>query len=149
MLAPSSGSRCNVDSQLSHSILLVDDDENSCELLRSMLVMKFPHAKFYCAGDGKAGLEACRRYLPDIVITDINMPGMDGVQMLANLSVIKPDVCVIVVTAHSDRQNIDRIISTGLPVELVSKPVDFKILFASIKRCIASLSSGQQKVQQM
>jgi CheY-like chemotaxis protein len=123
------------------SILLVEDDECACEIISSMLAMGFPHAQIHIAGDGKTGLECFRRHLPDIVITDINMPEMDGVSMLGNMPSIKPDARVIVVTAHSDKLNLERITSAGVAVELVPKPIDFESLFASIKRCITSLSS--------
>ena len=122
------------------TILLVEDDESACKIISSMLAMIFPHAHVHCAGDGQAGFDSFCKYLPDIVITDINMPKMDGVQMLCNMSAIKPDARVIVVTAHSDRKNIERFTSTGVAVELVPKPINFKTLFASIECCIASLS---------
>jgi YesN/AraC family two-component response regulator len=125
------------------SILLVEDDETACEIIISMLAMRFPHARIHSAGDGNAGLECFRRHLPDIVITDINMPDMDGVRLIGNFPGIKPDARVIVVTAHSDRLNLERITSTGVDVELVLKPIDFETLFSSINRSIASLSGEQ------
>lgn len=134
--APSSGSRCNVDQPLPFSILLVDDDEYACEILRSMLAKKYPHASIHSAENGNIGLECVRRYQPDIVISDINMPEMDGVRMLVSISEIRPDTRVIVVTAHSDSQNLERITSTGINIEFVFKPIDFAALFNAINRCI-------------
>jgi len=121
------------------SILLVEDDETSREIVCSMLEMGYPQAQVYSAGDGNAGLDSIRTYLPEIVITDISMPELDGVRMLENISAINPAVRVIVITAHSDRQTIQRINSTGFEFELVPKPIDFETLFAAINRCIASL----------
>lgn len=121
------------------SILLVEDDKSSSDILHSMLSMRFPAARIFSAGDGNEGLDCIRSHEPDIVITDINMPEMDGFGILAGIPAIKPDIRVIVVTAHSDRQNLERITSTGVDVEIVHKPLDFKELFAAITRCIASL----------
>jgi YesN/AraC family two-component response regulator len=129
-----------VDLQKQISILLVEDDECACEILHSMLSMRYPHATIHSAGGGKDGLDFICRCQPDIVITDINMPEMNGIEMLGNLVAIKPDTHVIVVTAHSDLQNLEKITSTGIGVELVPKPVDFEILFALIKRCLTSQS---------
>jgi two-component system chemotaxis response regulator CheY len=123
------------------SILLVEDDKHASEILHSMLSMRCPDARIYCAGDGIAGLDCIRRHRPDIVITDINMPEVDGFGILAGIPAIKPDIRVIVITAHSDRQNLEKIASTGVDVEIVHKPLDFTKLFASITRCIESLSS--------
>ncbi len=75
-----------------------------------------------------------------IVITDINMPELDGVQMVSTIFDSNPETRVVMITAHSDRQNIKKITSLGMNVELVFKPVDFENLFASIDRCIAAHS---------
>lgn len=129
-------------SQCPFSILLVDDDQGAREIVCSMLELYFPQARIYNAGDGKQGLDSFRIYLPDIVITDINMPDMDGVQMLDQIYALKPEVRVIIITAHSDKHNLDRITSTCTGALMVSKPIDFECLFKSVKRCIASLSPG-------
>lgn len=139
MWEPSSGSRCNVNSQRPISILLVEDDESASEVISSMLELFFPKARIYCAGDGKAGLDAFRTHMPDVVITDINMPDMDGVQLLGHIYSIKPEVRVIVITAHSDKNNLERIASSCSGALLVPKPIDFEMLYKSTKRCIASL----------
>jgi CheY-like chemotaxis protein len=116
------------------SILLVEDDKTACEIISSMLTVKFPHALFNCVGNGKAGLDSFRRCLPDIVITDINMPELDGFQMLESIIAIKPDAHIIVVTAYSSNNFLEKITSTGVNVRVVTKPIDFKTLFASIER---------------
>jgi len=121
------------------SILLVEDDEAARDIICSMLERGYPHARIFSAGDGKTGLDSFRTYLPEIVITDINMPEVNGVRMLEIISAINPAARVIVITAHSDRQTIQQINSTGFDIELVPKPIDFETLFASINRCIVSL----------
>lgn len=130
-----------MNSQRQISILLVEDDLNASEIICSMLEMFFPQARIYSAGDGRAGLDSFRTHQPDIVITDINMPRMDGVQMLDHIYTLKPDAQVIVITAHSDLNNLDRINSVCAGALLVPKPIDFECLYKSAKRCIASLSS--------
>ncbi len=117
-------------------ILLVEDDKDSSEILGSILEIKFPNARIYSAGDGKAGLDSFIRYLPDIVITDISMPEMDGTWMISRIPAIKADTRVIVVTAHSDRNKHDIFALTGVNCEIVRKPIDFKDLFASIECCL-------------
>jgi DNA-binding NarL/FixJ family response regulator len=121
------------------AMLLVEDDPNASEIIYSMLEMFFPQARIYSAADGKQGLDTFRAHRPDIVITDINMPDMDGVQMLDQIYALKPDARVIVITAHSDRKNLDRINSVCAGALMVPKPIDFEFLFKSAKRCIASL----------
>src|SRR6185369_15001189 len=106
------------------SILLVEDDESACEIIRSMLAMLYPQLLIYNAGDGQVGLELFRMHLPDIVITDIYMPKMDGVEMLGNMTSIKPDSRVIVVSAQNNRNDIEKIFPIDYLVEFVPKPID-------------------------
>lgn len=126
-----------MDSKTPFSILLVEDDNNAREIILSILELKYPEAQIYNAADGKAGLDAFGLYLPDIVITDINMPEMDGIRMLEIINTIKPDARVVVVTAHSDKKYLEKISSTGFDVELVGKPIDFTDLLAAIDRLMA------------
>lgn len=121
------------------TMLLVEDDRNASEIICSMLEMFFPQARIYSAGDGQAGLDCFQAHLPDIVITDINMPDMDGVKMLDRIYAVKPDTRVIVITAHSDRRNLDRINSVCASALMVPKPIDFECLFKSARHCIDSL----------
>jgi DNA-binding NarL/FixJ family response regulator len=72
--------------------------------------------------------------MPDIVITDINMPEMDGIQLLNSIAAIKPDARVIVITAHSDKQIYDRIASAGISAEIIQKPIVFETLMTAVKR---------------
>jgi len=121
------------------SILLVDDEEGVCEIIQSVLEMRYPRAHIYCAADGRIGLDHFRTYLPDIVVTDLNMPEMDGIQLLTVIRATKPETGVIVVTAHSDWPGPAESASAAIPIEYISKPIDFGNLFAAVDRCIASL----------
>lgn len=120
------------------SILLVEDDEHARDVIRSLLLLVFPQTQIYCAGDGRKGLDNFRAYLPDIVITDINMPEMDGIEMIGNMAAMNPAAKVIVITAYSNRQVLERVASMSFDVELVSKPINFENLYCSIKRCMSS-----------
>jgi YesN/AraC family two-component response regulator len=58
----------------SMAILLIEDEEVTIELLSIVLSKKFPDLKLHTAANGRMGLELYKKYSPDIVITDINMP---------------------------------------------------------------------------
>lgn len=122
------------------SILLVEDDENSCEIICSILAIKFPQAQILSTGDWNTGLNSFRKDLPDIVISDCNLSEMGEAQILDNIRAIKPSTRVIYLTSRCNKVFIERIAVSGVAVELVPKPIDFEILLTSIKRCIASLS---------
>ncbi len=82
------------------SILYVEDDDVTRETLVDFLKWSFD--KVYAARDGKEGLEMFKQYNADIVITDIRMPVMDGLEMTSELRKINPMTPVIVVTAFSE-----------------------------------------------
>lgn len=124
------------------SILLVEDEMDACAVISSMLEMKFPTTQIFCAANGKIGLDMFGMNLPDIVITDINMPEMDGLKMLDIIHTVKPDACVILVTAHGSTHYLKQIAASIKVIEFVPKPIDFEILFAAVQRCIESLPSG-------
>lgn len=123
-----------MDMQKKFTLLVVEDDKCAGELLAALLKLRFPHALIYVAADGNSGLEAVRRNLPDIVITDITMPEMDGFQLMNSIAAVKPDTRIIVITAHSDNKIFDRITSLEVPVEIVPKPIVFDTLMAAIKQ---------------
>lgn len=80
-------------------ILLIDDDAS----LRRVTEYSLQSAGFHviCAADGKQGLTAFHEDHPEVVITDIQMPGMSGYEVLQHIKMERPETLVIVVTAYS------------------------------------------------
>ncbi|MBF0519999.1 MAG: response regulator [Nitrospirae bacterium] len=120
------------------SILYVEDEE----LLRKNLI-SFLHRRFgvvYSAANGMEGLELFTKHLPDIVITDILMPVMDGLEMVKRIKQLQPDIPIIITTAFSDTQYLMQAIS--LKVDgYVTKPIDYNDLLDAINRIIHFLTS--------
>lgn len=71
------------------SLLYVEDDESIRDIL-SMILQRFV-GKLYIAFDGEDGLEKFKRYHPDIVISDIRMPKLNGIGMAKQMKEINPD----------------------------------------------------------
>ncbi len=78
-------------------ILLIDDDESIRFLVREELVLDGHHVE--TAADGSSGLEAVRHRPPDLVILDLKMPGLGGLDVLARLKAARPRLPVILFTA--------------------------------------------------
>ena len=121
------------------SILLVEDDESSCEALCSLLAMQFPHARITCAADGRAGLERFRRELPEIVITDINMPEMNGITFLKELNRTYPRSNVIMITAYGGVESYIEAMNLGA-FEYINKPVKIEELKSILKKIFKETS---------
>lgn len=117
------------------SILIVEDNPAAKKIISRMVTMQFPDAAVYLAGDGVIGVELFKKHTPDIVITDINMPGMDGVQMANEIKSLKPDTKFIVFTAYKEEQFLEQFSRIGARTYLM-KPFDLEELMVAIGKCI-------------
>ena len=122
------------------SILIVEDEEIALKLLVAILAKKFPEAALYPALNGKTGLDLFREHTPDIVITDINMPEMSGVQMAREIRMIKLTTKIIVLSAGAREDDPERGAEAGPGIDhYVFKPINFAALCAAIEECRAGL----------
>jgi DNA-binding NarL/FixJ family response regulator len=116
------------------SLLLVEDDKQACEMVARIVALKFPECTIYTAENGKIGLELFREHTPDLVVTDINMPEMDGIEMAREIKTINPNAAYIVLSARNDKYNVDKFKEIGYCAFLM-KPLDFMDLLEAIKHC--------------
>jgi len=123
------------------SLLVVEDDDESREILVAILSRKFPDVTVYSANNGRTGLELFKTHTPDIVITDINMPELNGLQMADKIRAIRPDIKLIVLTADTGKATMENSVGKGFEVDhYILKPVDFGVLFAVIEQCIGEIA---------
>ncbi|HBG04095.1 MAG TPA: response regulator [Geobacter sp.] len=123
------------------SILLVEDDATSREILASMLAVKFPQVAFLLANNGKTGLEAFKKHSPALVITDLNMPVMDGISMAAQIKSIDAGVKLIALTAFSDKSVRENSNAEAIGIDhYILKPVDYRMLLTTIQQCLPGIA---------
>jgi YesN/AraC family two-component response regulator len=118
----------------SFSLLIVEDDKAASKIIANLIGMEFPGCTIYTADNGITGLELFKEYAPDIVITDVNMPVMDGVELARAIRSINADATYIVLTAYSDNTVFEKFREIGVCAYLL-KPINFSDLFAAIERC--------------
>ena len=123
----------------SYSLLFVEDDTMVCQVIGSMIARQFTYATVYTAENGQIGLELFKEHTPEIVITDINMPVMDGIEMAGKIKSIKADTKFIVLTGYSDKNYLERFSEIGFE-DYIVKPVDLGKLFAAIEKCRAKIT---------
>lgn len=116
------------------SILIVDDLESIHEMLDSVIQPIGYHTAF--ATDGQAALEKLRRDRHDIVLTDINMKPMDGLDLLAQIKEIDPKAIVIMMSGYANVENATRSLKLGA-FDYLTKPFKVDQLMAAIKRASA------------
>ncbi|KAF0220451.1 MAG: response regulator [Geobacteraceae bacterium] len=124
------------------SILIVEDDKVTHEVLGLMIPKKFPDVTIYSSANGRMGVELFKEHAPGIVITDIQMPDMDGIEMAGEIKAIKPDTKFIVVTAYGNTSYYEKFNKIGFH-DFLSKPIEFNKLYAAIEKCIAEIANNQ------
>lgn len=112
-------------------ILLVDDDEK----LRRVLSMRLESLGYAvdAVASGEQALDALNNLEPALVLTDLRMPGLDGIELLERIQVLRPGLPVILITAHGDIPDAVRATQAGA-VDFLSKPVDPQQLEESLAR---------------
>jgi len=117
-------------------ILYVEDDEFTREEISEFL--EFEVDKIITAENGEEGLEKFKQHNIDIVITDINMPKMNGIDMAKKIKEINPNVPIIITSAYSDSEFIIKAIELGIN-KYVLKPIDMDELLVMIQNAAKEL----------
>ncbi|MCV3766321.1 response regulator transcription factor [Rhizobium sp. TRM95796] len=115
------------------TILCVEDEMDVRELITEEL--EDAGLRVLQASNGKEGLELILRHRPDIVISDITMPEMDGAELLAELQINYPqfsNMPFIFLTALADREKMLEGMRAGAD-NYMTKPIDFDVLMAKIQ----------------
>ena len=112
-------------------ILLVDDEQEFVETLSERLQMRDmdTHAVF----DGKTALARVNAHPPHVLIIDLKMPGMDGIQVLQQVKQTHPLINVIILTGHGSEQDRKRCMDLGASAYF-QKPVDIDQLNTAIRK---------------
>lgn len=118
------------------SILLVEDDEIARMTIKQDIK---PHCKnFYEANDGLNGLEVFKKNQIDVIVTDINMPGINGFDMIKEILRLKPEQLIIVMTSYDTDQNIIQSIHEGA-CSFLRKPLDIEDLQTALLMTLGRL----------
>ncbi len=114
-------------------IVVIDDEVNAATALETLL--KEDGYEVACATDAKAGLGLIEQMDADIVLTDLRMPGMDGLELLKHIKQARPQTMVILMTAFGTVKNAVRAMKTGAE-DYLAKPLDLEELEVVVERAI-------------
>ncbi|TFH31732.1 MAG: response regulator transcription factor [Anaerolineales bacterium] len=123
---------------MSAKILVVDDEQSIVDIVTAYLEKE--GYQVVAAMDGPSGLKAARVQKPDLVILDIMLPGMDGVELLSQLR-RESDVYVIMLTARAEET--DKIVGLSIGADdYLTKPFSPRELVARVKAALRRLKRG-------
>ena len=114
------------------SVLYVEDEDEIREELAVFLRRRV--ATVHLAANGQAGLDAFTQYQPDLVITDIRMPVMNGFEMAERIRAMSPEIPIIITTAFEETSYFQKAIDLGVD-KYVTKPLNLDILAAALRKC--------------
>ena len=132
-----------------HKILVVDDEPDLEQLVRQRMRREIRRG-LYEFVFARNGVEALDRLNEDqnigMVLSDINMPEMDGLTLLEQIPTVNPDIHAVVVSAYGDMENIRMAMNRGA-FDFVIKPIDFEDLQLTIRRTLEHLAQWRAALE--
>ncbi|CAA6805378.1 MAG: Diguanylate cyclase/phosphodiesterase (GGDEF & EAL domains) with PAS/PAC sensor(S) [uncultured Sulfurovum sp.] len=123
------------------TILYVEDDMDTQLLMESILQESFK--KVFVASDGEEGLALYQTTQPDIVLSDIHMPKMDGLSMSAAIKEINPTQLIALFTAFNESEHLDKAAKLGIDTYIM-KPLDKQQFFNSLSFLALTLDTNKR-----
>lgn len=128
-----------------YNVLIVDDNF----ITKKSIILTIDWLKLGCrviadADDGATALTLARQYKPDVIVTDIRMPGMDGLKLTEKAKELFPWVKVIIMTGYSEFTYAQEALRIGA-FDLIVKPIDNDELSKVIKKAVTTLDSESQE----
>ncbi|HEU5073736.1 MAG TPA: sigma-54 dependent transcriptional regulator [Polyangiaceae bacterium] len=114
-------------------VLVIDDDQNQCDLFE--VVLKAPTCEVTTTTSPSAGLEHAKEGAFDVVLTDLGMTEMDGLELCRRMLGTSPDVPIVVITGQNSLDAAVNAMRAGA-YDFLTKPVDAKVLQLTVARAI-------------
>lgn len=132
-----------VEGNNAETLLYVEDDKVTREVVTLMIQRKFPDVTLLLAENGRTGLEIFTDQRPDIIVTDIRMPGLNGIRMAREIKVLNKGAHIIVLTATTAEDFIMDAFDIGIN-HYVLKPIKIEKLVTAIEQCLNSIRMERQ-----
>jgi len=133
-------------SERTYAILVVDDDRNINKLISDTLKLEKIY-KVTPVLNGEACLKYLREYIPDLILLDIQMPGIDGIETLKRIKEYDPRITVVMMSAHGSIEKAVKSMKLGA-YDFIPKPFDRDRLRITVKNALMT-SSLQQQVSEL
>ena len=126
------------------TLLLVEDEDSIRESMQEVFGGVFQ--KVISASNGDEGLKKFKKFSPDIVIADIMMPIMDGLEMSRQIKEFSKNTPVVILSAYSEKEKLLKAIDVGID-KYVIKPIDMDELFALLEQIVKTKIIGADIIE--
>jgi DNA-binding NtrC family response regulator len=126
------------------TLLIIEDEKNEREGLKKYLAPK--GYDIHLAESAESGVKMARDFLPDVILTDLVLPGMDGLWVLEKAKEISPDSTVIIFTSYGTVENAVKAIKRGA-FDYLTKPIDFDELEATLERAVRGKQLERENIE--
>lgn len=126
------------------TLLLVEDEDSIRESIQEIFSGVFQ--KVISASNGDEGLKKFKKFSPDIVIADIMMPIMDGLEMSKQIKEVSKNTPVIILSAYSEKERLLKAIDVGID-KYVIKPIDMDELFVVLEQIVKTKIIGADIIE--
>lgn len=128
-------------------ILLIEDEKQTIKLLSNIISKHFKNV--ITASDGRLGLSLYKKHQPDIVVSDIIMPNLDGLSLANEIKSINKSTKVVILSAYSEKEKLLKAIDVSVDKYLI-KPIDpealLKVLYDFKEQSCNFFSFGEYKL---
>jgi diguanylate cyclase (GGDEF)-like protein len=131
-----------VNREVKGKVLIVDDAPDTLEIIQRLL--RYDGYDVIIASTGEAGVKMVEEEKPDVVLMDINLPGMDGTEALKRIRIINPIQCVIMLTAFATVDNAIQALKEGAS-DFVKKPFENEHLIHIVNQCLGKYNTLKEK----
>jgi DNA-binding NtrC family response regulator len=125
------------------SVLIVDDDQALLEALPEAMRLRMGGVTVETADSAAAALDRITDRDYDAIVTDIRMPGMDGLKLLDEIRTRKPDIPTLIITGHGDNDLVVHALRGGAR-DFIQKPIDRDYFVAALYRAIREHVAARQ-----
>ncbi|NCC25512.1 MAG: response regulator [Deltaproteobacteria bacterium] len=132
---------------MANSILVIDDERPTLSMFQRFLVA-YGFDDIHVAENGAKGLEIFAEKRPPIVLTDIKMPGMDGIEVLTRIKEMDPATEVIVITGHGDMDMAIKALNLDA-TDFINKPIQRRDLEAALRRARERIQIARSKTEEI
>ena len=116
-------------------ILIVEDETSIRNVLVNIISEESPQYEVHAAEDAKRALELLKEHDFDLMLSDIKMPGMDGIELLERVVILQPECTVVMISGHGDIETAVDSIKKGA-YDYISKPPDLNRLLNTVRNAL-------------